>query len=161
MEPPSWMVSGFDVWYRNPHDVIKNILANTDFNGEMDAAPFREYNANGQRQYHNFMSGDWAWAQAVSPLHALKCTYYILHQDLIAETLTRMGQCLYPSSSAATKRLSRLAPATLDTIRFTLPSEILITAFVVLIEMHLFSSRSLPSRKVCFVYYFVVPSTHL
>jgi hypothetical protein len=60
------MVKDFDVWYQNPHDIIKNMLSNVDFLGEIDTAPFREYNADGDRQYQNFMSGDWAWNQAVS-----------------------------------------------------------------------------------------------
>jgi hypothetical protein len=64
--PPSWMTKNFDVWYRDPHEVIKMMLGNTDFNGEMDNAPFREYDADGDRRYQNLMSGDWSWQQAVS-----------------------------------------------------------------------------------------------
>jgi len=60
------MTKDFEVWYRNPHEVIKNMLRNTDFNGEMDGLQFCEYDADGQRKYQNFMSGDWAWKQAVS-----------------------------------------------------------------------------------------------
>jgi hypothetical protein len=65
-EPPSWMISDFEVWYRNPHDVVKNMLANRDFDNEMDAAPYRDYDTEGSRQYQHFMSGDWAWRQAVA-----------------------------------------------------------------------------------------------
>jgi hypothetical protein len=65
-KPPSWMVTDFEVWYRDPREVINNMLANTDFVNEMDTTPFREYNSDGRRCYHNFMSGDWAWKQAVS-----------------------------------------------------------------------------------------------
>jgi hypothetical protein len=64
-EPPSWMVKEYDVWYRNPHEVIKNMLANTGFNGEMDSTPYRVYGTDGGREYQHFMSGDWAWDQAV------------------------------------------------------------------------------------------------
>jgi Plavaka transposase len=67
-EPPSWMLTEYDVWYRDPHEVVKNMLANTDFDGEMDPAPFRHYNINGDREYQNFMSADWAWNQAVRAL---------------------------------------------------------------------------------------------
>jgi hypothetical protein len=63
--PPSWMTHSHEVWYRDPHQVIKNMLANTDFNGEMDTAPFREYDEHGNREYSDFMSGEWAWEQAV------------------------------------------------------------------------------------------------
>jgi hypothetical protein len=72
-EPPSWMVNQFEVWYRNPRDVINNMLANTDFANEMDTAPFREYTTNGDRRYQHFMSGDWAWNQAVSTCRLLIC----------------------------------------------------------------------------------------
>ena len=64
-DPPSWMVKDFDVWYRDPHEVVKDMLGNKDFKGEMDAAPFREYDADGERKYQHFMSGNWAWDQAV------------------------------------------------------------------------------------------------
>jgi hypothetical protein len=65
-KPPSWMVNDFEVWYRDPRKVINNMLANTDFVNEMDTTPFQEYNSDGHWHYHNFMSGDWAWNQAVS-----------------------------------------------------------------------------------------------
>jgi hypothetical protein len=70
-ELPSWMVADVEVWYCDPHEVIKNVLANTDFDGEMDVAPFREYNTDGEQQYQNLMSGDWAWNQAVRGIAAL------------------------------------------------------------------------------------------
>ena len=59
------MGTDFEVWFRNPHDVIKNMLASRDFDGEMDAAPYHDYDAKGNQQYQHFMSGDWAWRQAV------------------------------------------------------------------------------------------------
>jgi Plavaka transposase len=62
---PLWMDAGFDVWFRDPCAVIQNMLANPDFNGEIDYAPLREFKANGDRRYQNLMSGDWAWEQAV------------------------------------------------------------------------------------------------
>jgi|ERR1700722_13654109 len=62
-----WMNQEYEVWYRDPREVIRDMLVRTDFNGEMDAAPFREYDTDGKRQYCNFMSGDWAWKQAVYP----------------------------------------------------------------------------------------------
>jgi hypothetical protein len=73
-ESPSWMTAEYEVWYRNPHEVVKNMLANTDFDGEMDSAPYRDYDANGDRQYSNFMSADWAWKQAVMLILAIPFT---------------------------------------------------------------------------------------
>ena len=56
----------YDVWYCDPRVVIKNILLNTDFNGEVDYAPHHDFLEDGSCRYKNFMSGDWAWEQAVS-----------------------------------------------------------------------------------------------
>ena len=41
------------------------MLKNPDFAKSFDAAPLWQYNENGDRQYENFMSGDWAWKRAV------------------------------------------------------------------------------------------------
>jgi hypothetical protein len=42
------------------------MLDNPDFAEHIDYAPHRHYNADGVRCYENFMSGDWAWGQAVT-----------------------------------------------------------------------------------------------
>ena len=64
-ESPSWMTSEHTVWFRDPHQVMKNLLANPAFADQIDFVPLRDYDAAGERQYHNFMSGDWSWEQAV------------------------------------------------------------------------------------------------
>ncbi|KAH9857661.1 hypothetical protein C2E23DRAFT_719558 [Lenzites betulinus] len=62
---PSWMTDSHEVWYRDPRAIIKQMLANPDFKGQLDYAPLREFSADGTRRLCNFMSGDWAWRQAV------------------------------------------------------------------------------------------------
>jgi hypothetical protein len=42
------------------------MLANPDFNNEMDFAPYQEFDIDDEQQFEDFMSGDWAWQQAVS-----------------------------------------------------------------------------------------------
>ncbi|KAG2151076.1 uncharacterized protein EDB93DRAFT_1240140 [Suillus bovinus] len=60
-----WMDQSHDVWYRDPHEVIQNMLGNPDYATEMDYRPYREYLTDGdERQWQDFMSGDWAWNQA-------------------------------------------------------------------------------------------------
>lgn len=64
-EVPLWMSTKYDVWCRDPHVVLQNILANPDFKDGIDYSPYREF-ASGKRRYTNLMSGNWAWRQAVS-----------------------------------------------------------------------------------------------
>jgi hypothetical protein len=60
-----WMTSEYDVWFRDPHSVFRNLLSNPDFNGEFDYAPYQEYDASGNHRFQDLMSGNWAWKQAV------------------------------------------------------------------------------------------------
>ncbi|OBZ71952.1 hypothetical protein A0H81_08076 [Grifola frondosa] len=61
---PSWITASYEVWFRNPHTVVRNMLANPDFKDEIDYAPVQEF-YGGERRLKDFMSGDWAWKQAV------------------------------------------------------------------------------------------------
>lgn len=82
---PTWMTTKSDVWFRNPLAVADRILGNVDFNGEMDYAPFREY-VDGKRQLKDFMSGEWAWKQAV-------CSYPFLIYGTILINLLIGNDC--------------------------------------------------------------------
>jgi hypothetical protein len=59
------MEAKYEVWFRDPLLVVRNMLANPDFDGEIDYAPFKEFNDDGKRGFQDFISGDWAWRQAV------------------------------------------------------------------------------------------------
>ena len=65
-EVPPWMDAGFDVWFRNPRTLVRNILSNSDFDNKFDYAPLQEHDVDGNHRFKNFMSGNWAWKQAVS-----------------------------------------------------------------------------------------------
>ena len=62
--PAEWMTTTYDVWYRNPREVIKSLLARPDLDGHVDYSAYQEFNDD-QRQYSNLMSGEWAWKQSV------------------------------------------------------------------------------------------------
>lgn len=62
---PQWMNDEYEVWFRDPRAIVRQMLANPDFNGHIDYAPVQNFDDNGDREYQNFMSGDWAWKQAV------------------------------------------------------------------------------------------------
>ncbi|KDQ16870.1 hypothetical protein BOTBODRAFT_106211, partial [Botryobasidium botryosum FD-172 SS1] len=57
---PSWMCREYHIWYWDPLAVLCNMLANPDFKGKVDVAPFREF-LEGKREWQDFMSGNWAW----------------------------------------------------------------------------------------------------
>ncbi|KAI6003078.1 hypothetical protein EDD15DRAFT_2157546 [Pisolithus albus] len=62
---PPWMDQTYEFWFRPARSLIANILANTEFNGEFDYVPYRDFSEDDEkRRYQNFMSGDWAWMQA-------------------------------------------------------------------------------------------------
>ncbi|KAG2365302.1 hypothetical protein BDR07DRAFT_1374390 [Suillus spraguei] len=53
VESAPWMEKMYTTWFRNPHTIIQNMLANPDFKDEMDYVPYREFNGE----------GNWAWDQ--------------------------------------------------------------------------------------------------
>jgi len=55
-----------EIWYRDPQLLFKGMLENPKFQGFFDYAPLWQYNAYGDHQYKNIMSGNWAWKQAMS-----------------------------------------------------------------------------------------------
>jgi hypothetical protein len=61
-----WMNTKFEAWFRDPQQLVANILSNPDFSNEFDTTPYHEYDEDKNHRFHNFMSGDWAWTQAVS-----------------------------------------------------------------------------------------------
>jgi len=63
---PMWMESEYTIWFRDPRLLFKNLLENPEFAGSFDYTPYQKYNDNGKRRYEHFMSGNWAWKQAVS-----------------------------------------------------------------------------------------------
>ena len=71
--PPAWMENEYTVWFRDPLLLFKNMLENPSFANFFDYAPHQWF-VNGIRHYENFMSGDWAWKQAVR--HCLILDFY-------------------------------------------------------------------------------------
>jgi hypothetical protein len=65
---PEWKTTEYDIWYRDPRQVIKNILANSDLDGHIDYVAYQEFDGKQQR-YGNVMSGNWAWRQSVCFAH--------------------------------------------------------------------------------------------
>lgn len=65
--PEPWMEKTHKIYFRDPREVLRQQLGNPDFKGEMDFSPKRVYAMdNDERQYCDFMSGNWVWRKAVS-----------------------------------------------------------------------------------------------
>ncbi|KAF9487693.1 hypothetical protein BDN71DRAFT_1485273 [Pleurotus eryngii] len=61
---PLWKTKSYEVWYRNPDAILRNLLDNPDFNGKFDYAPYVELDATGRRQWADFMSANFAWCHS-------------------------------------------------------------------------------------------------
>ena len=68
---PPWMEQTYEVYFRDPRQLILNMLANPTFAEDFDYTPLQQFNTKGSHRYENFMSGDWAWKQAVGLLQHL------------------------------------------------------------------------------------------
>ena len=65
-DPPAWHSYEYNIFFRNPRKLVQNLLSNPDFVNDFDYSPLQEYDLKGNHRFHNFMSGNWAWKEAVS-----------------------------------------------------------------------------------------------
>ncbi|KAG2127265.1 uncharacterized protein EDB93DRAFT_1257087 [Suillus bovinus] len=61
---PPWMDGQYDVWYRDPLQMMHSILAKCAFDGGIEYSPYHDYTTEDKQYFKNFMSGDWVWKQA-------------------------------------------------------------------------------------------------
>ena len=63
---PNWKQQEYEIWFRDPETVVRNILANPDFENGFDPAPYVEIDRNGRRRWADFMSANYVWRNCVS-----------------------------------------------------------------------------------------------
>ncbi|KAF8898189.1 hypothetical protein CPB85DRAFT_1257048 [Mucidula mucida] len=56
---PAWMTATYDLWFRNPLQLLEAQLGNADFANKMDYAPKQILDKNKHRQYSDLMLGNW------------------------------------------------------------------------------------------------------
>lgn len=102
-DAPSWQKADYDVWYRDPRLIIQNMLANPDFKDEFDYMPVRDFlpdKDGGGLHHKNFMSGNWAWKQAVSfttsHMHALYSPRFLSTRTRLPRIPRHTDRCLSP-----------------------------------------------------------------
>ena len=67
-----WMDDVYNVWMRDPDSTISQIIGSTDYINLMDFVPYRKFDTEtNMHRWQDFMSGDWAWEEAVR-LHFLR-----------------------------------------------------------------------------------------
>ena len=62
---PAWKTKSFEVWFCDPLKIAEGQISNKAFACEMDYRPKCVFSRGGRHQYSDFMSGNWAWQQAV------------------------------------------------------------------------------------------------
>jgi hypothetical protein len=60
-----WKMSEYELWYRDPEIVLRNMLDNPDFDGEFDYSPYVEVDVDDKRRWSDYMSGNFAWRQCI------------------------------------------------------------------------------------------------
>src|SRR5882672_5355941 len=121
------METKHEVWFRDPCILVHNLLANADFDHKIDISPFQEYDANDNHRYQNFMSGNWAWKQAV------RFYYLFIFEKLYVLIINY--QCLFLSSLEVIRPPFQLLPVTPNTGQFIYQSETSITMYNMPIKM--------------------------
>jgi hypothetical protein len=62
---PRWMQESYELNVRDVLSVFEKQLASKEFNGQFEYTPYEEYDEKGSCVYRNFMSGNWAFCEAV------------------------------------------------------------------------------------------------
>ncbi|KAG2140331.1 hypothetical protein BD769DRAFT_1384083 [Suillus cothurnatus] len=95
--PLPWMTESYDVWFRDPHQVVQNMLTNPDYASEVYMRPYREFaTETDERQWQDFMSGDWAWNQADPATHGSTFVPVILGSDKTTVSVATGQNDYYP-----------------------------------------------------------------
>ena len=64
--PPQWMMQTYELCICNTHHVLHQQFADPGFKNNINYTPYQQFNKARKQVWSNFMSGDWAWKQAVS-----------------------------------------------------------------------------------------------
>ncbi|KAJ7048806.1 hypothetical protein C8F01DRAFT_1094371 [Mycena amicta] len=64
-DAPEWARKLYEIWYRDPEVVAKNMLDNPEFDGLFDTTPYIEIDDKDKRRWSDFMSANFSWRHAV------------------------------------------------------------------------------------------------
>ena len=101
MSPHSRITVIYTLWLTPPHFPavmligIHTLLQNPNFHNKFDYTPHQEDNTDGNHCFHNVMSGNWCWHEAVSILPFIYYWLTTFNRMLLQKTPRHMVQCLY------------------------------------------------------------------
>ena len=104
--PPQWMTCTYELCTCDTRQVLQHQFANPDFKDKINYTPYKQFNKSRKRVWSNFMSGDWAWRQAVSCNQLVafwETVIYLLFRIPLPKTLAHMAQCLFLSLAGVTR----------------------------------------------------------
>jgi hypothetical protein len=154
------------VWFRDPREIIQDMISNPDFKDEVDYSAKRVFGAAGKREWKDFMSGNWAWEQSVRFYFSLcvpnNSTNNFGTRILSLKILKLRARCLSPLSLEVTKQPSQWPLATTNITRYTFPQARYITMSGEPIAVQSQFAPSLQSLKVsCSVYNHIRNTIHV
>ena len=98
----SWKTQEYNIWYRDPDVVIRNLLDNPDFASQFDTTPYIATDAQGRQRWKDVMSGHFAWRRSVcSFVLSLPVLFYITN-DLCNVDRTRYMKIIRPLRAPCT-----------------------------------------------------------
>jgi hypothetical protein len=100
------MTKDFDVWYRNPLEVLEGQIGNSYFANEVDYTPKQVFGQNKKSQYTDLISGQWAWDQAVSFDHSVRIRLLLFASKFAQVISTRGHRELNPEPGVGGDRSS-------------------------------------------------------
>ena len=102
----SWKRHSYEVWFWDPLKIMEAQIANRNYACEVDYAPKHIFSNARKGQYGDFMSGNWAWEQAIcylSILHVFLANVipllwcdYVMCQDILVNDSETHGSTLVP-----------------------------------------------------------------
>ena len=103
---PQWMEAEYDVWFRDPRTLVHKFLSNPDFRFGFDYEPYQMRTNAGVHRFQEFMSGNWAWNQAVGLQYSIGGQVLIYNVRILSLRIPKpMARFFALLSSVPTKQL--------------------------------------------------------
>ena len=114
----SWMTTEFEVWYRDPLQLVHDLISNPDFANEFDYTPYQEYSSDEAHCFRDLFSDNWAWKQAVwfVYIHTYYLNLQLYLQDVISEDPQTHGSFFCPIIIGSDKQRFQLVLVTFRSV---------------------------------------------